>query len=210
MSIKSLYESSKQRLNGNVPLKPPFSTIEDWITENLGVSPLNVTYDPKFLRLNIIFKESKELDRFTSETRRKYKTVSQSRTEYLNILNNYPEYANEQLYLNISFFDRLALDYVGVISDISEFQEALAIDSLWKIYKRSQRSCVFFFKNQEQADHYNEPQQKKYLKDEYFAFLKKRDEFDLLTRKDIFVFVDTQENFITNYQGSMQFYMKDH
>lgn len=204
----ALYESSKKLLTEKVPLSPPFSNIENWISENLNVTPLNITYEANFNRLNVVFSNEKDLEKFTLETKKKYKTVPLSRFEYQNILKNYPGFAIEQLYLQFIHFNHLAINYISSVSDITEFQKELNIDSLWKIHKTAARRCVFFFYNENEAHKYNDQENKEYLVDQYYSFLKRNDEFNLLNKKDIYIIIDTKENLEVKYQGSMQFYLR--
>ncbi len=209
-SIADLYESSKNALNKKISLSPPFADIEDWVSQNLNVTPLNITYEVNFRRLNLVFRDAKYLEKFTLESKRQFKTVLLSTVHYQNILKKYPEYANEHLYLRAIHFNHLAIDYISSTSDLATLQKELDLDALWKIHKRGTLSCIFFFYGESEAQKFKTEENKQFLIDRYFSFLKSKDEFNLLEKEKVFILIDTKENLTLNYQGSMQFYLRDH
>lgn len=209
-SINDLYESCKIQLLNKVPFNPPFSNIEDWMSASLNVSPLNISYDAKFSMLKVVFKDENDLEKFTNETIKKFKTVPLSRFIYQNFLKDTFDFYDNHLFLDFMSFNQLALRYISSISNIGFLQKELNINSLWKIYIMGPMRCVFFFQNEIGAEKYNEKENKDYLIDKFFAFLKKNDEFNLISKKDIVVNIDIKETLEVKYQGSMQFYSKDH
>jgi predicted metal-dependent enzyme (double-stranded beta helix superfamily) len=203
--MKALYESSKALLEGTKELDGPFVEIRDWITGQFQVTPLNVRLRLRNSMLSIVFKNDEDRVQYNEASRRLYEKEATLRSEYLRILGKYPD-PPQEMYLHIDHFQNLALQQVFAQADL----EAFHLDGLWRIYLMGGQKTVFFFYDERYVEEYQDQVKKAALKGAYHQFLKKTDEFDLLMEEDLVILFDTKEVFEITYQGSMQFYLKDH
>lgn len=67
---------------------------------------------------------------------------------------------------------------------------------------------TFFLYTDEQVKHYENSDMRKEWANRYFDLLAPYDEFGYFTREKFNIFLDSKENFDTNYSGNWYYYYK--
>lgn len=196
--------------NGTLVLSPPFKEINDWIYKKYGVEPLYIAYRPLFSMLHIIFSNYDDLIKFNNGSKKFYKTIPNSRIEYWKILLKHGMNLNDYLHLNITHFAALSVKFIYSTSNLTGFQQQLNISSLWQINHVHSYKTAFFFLTEKDKMEFDTAAQKEFLRSELYNFLKKEDEYNSFEKDRIIILIDSKDNFVNNYQSSMQYYIRDH
>ena len=91
--------------------------------------------------------------------------------------------------------------------EIKKLKSEINNPELWKIDRRF-NSATYFLYTDEQLKKYQDSELHKQWNEQYFDLLKKYDEFGYFKKDFYSVFLDSKENFDTNYESNWYYYYK--
>lgn len=219
----SEYAQTKQILLGKAQMPPELRPLADWIDETFGVQVINIWRDTidngTKPRLGIIFEREQESDSFhNKDPYSGWNEKKQNRiaARYRELLQENPELHSQDPYRMNPAWVYFAAFKPAAITEINEDVPAEQVNELlrqinnpdiWHI-ARAFGGAGFFVYTDAQLKKYKESAERKQWADAYFTLLKFYDEFGYLERDKFDIYLDSKENFDTNYQSNWYYYYK--
>lgn len=206
-----LTEKIKQ---GKAEIPKKYISLANWISNEFNVTVLNITSKKdrrEKVDLEIIFELKKEEQKF--KDRNGYpnsKKQEQISAKYKEIMRNDIDYSNAEYWVMFSSFEPLAKTEVinNIPSDkIDEFKDKYADKNIWTIIKFGYYITIFLNKEDQVKEVVNNGFKEVFEK-ELFYLAKQYDEFNYLKRETFSIYLDSKENFDTNYQSNWWYYYK--
>jgi hypothetical protein len=213
------YQETKRIMLGKTSMKGEFKPLADWVDQTFGVKTINILYDTidkgNRPRLELCFEFEREQKNFLNnkgfgfeESKQKAIGLYFKHTlEQQGITNQYP---TENIWVIYAAFEPIArIETNQNISeqDIDDLKKQLDNKDLWEI-SRAFSGATFFLYTDEQVKQYDNSEIKKLWADRYFDVLKPYDEFDYFKREAFTIYLDSKENFDTNYSSNWYYYYK--
>ncbi|WP_276133970.1 hypothetical protein [Polluticoccus soli] len=230
------YLETKQIMLGKQTMRTEFVDLAKWIKNMYQVNPINIYYDTmdhnKRPRLEIIFEFEEEANRFNVngnqfnfnfdpekqkmiakkfvETQRKHKRFTkQSLFKLWSRKETFP-YNTEDIFIYFSAFEPIAIQEAFSKvkqKEVTELQQQLNNPNIWTIVS-SFSSAFFFVFTDDQVKKYKDSLEQKDWSKKYFQLLQPYNEFGYLKPDTFNVFIDSKENFDTNFEGNWYYYFK--
>lgn len=217
-------------MQGKAVLNPDFRSLADWIKAKYEVLPVNIIYDRieegKLPRLEICLEHQTEEALFSNKDGYSYNKIRQQaiaqkfqqlmqeqrleKPKGLFHLLSPGKYVTENVWVIFSAFDKLAKAEANEnipATAIDQLKQQFSDEGLWEI-SRFFGYTTFFVRTQEQAKAIKDSETLKRWTDAYFQLLKQYDEFNYFERTTFSLIIDSEENFINNYQGNWYYYYK--
>lgn len=227
----NVYQQTRLIMQGKAALNPDIQPLAEWINETYGVKPINIFYDTiensDRPRLEICFEFESDKVKFMDnnhfvadkekqqtiavqfskivEAKKALVTVGTGRGAHAET-----SYQTEGLWVIFSAFDRIAKMEANESipqASIDALQKELANDDLWCI-SRIFSAATFFVFTDTQLEKYSNDGTKEIWAKKYFKLLKQYDVFNYFKEDDFFIYLDSKENFDTNYESNWYYYYK--
>lgn len=227
------YTQTKRIILGHEEIKKEFIPLATWIDETYGVKTINIIYDTlnnKTPRIQICFEKESEKNMFLvndvsyfDKTKQqaigkkfvetiKSQGLSRRNTSILSLLGfqkNGP-YLTNDVFVIYSAFEpvaKLEATYKIKKNQMEEFISSFRNHDIWTISVGFTIPTFFMFTNEKILE-YDKPDIKKAWAEKYYEFIKPFDEFNYFQRSDIQIFIDSKENFDSNYESNWYYYYK--
>ena len=208
------YQETKLIKQGKAVMDPDFIPLAAWIDKTYNVQTMNIIYDvigdDKLPRLEIVFEKGWGVAAFHPAIGSIHKTAILRVFEAE--VNSTGKYRTENMFVIFDSFASVAIEEAhGHIStfQLEQLQNALRIESLWKISSSDGGGIItFFFYTDQQVQENTGNGVKEMLADRYFQLLKSHDEFNYIKREYFDVSLDSKENLDRNYSGSLLYYYR--
>jgi hypothetical protein len=226
------YKLTKRIRKGEQPMKPEFVGLAYWIENEYDVKILNIIYDfidnkKKRPRLTIIFEFHKDelrfrdihVGNFHSDKQRiigdKFDEFVNNKTTKSSILrrlfdNKESKYETNDIWVVFTSFEPIAKNEANSNvseSEVNELIKELDNEHLWEI-SRAFSGTTFFVYTDRQVKDYENSEIRKLWTQKYFDILDKYNEFGYFKRDTFSIYLDSKENFDTNYQSNWFYYYK--
>jgi len=223
------YKQTKKIKSGERLISPDFTKLADWIKTEYKVEVLNIIYDfidnrEKRPRLTIIFEFHKDelkfrdgyLGNFNSK---KQEIIGKKFDEHVNKnstgsiikrLFDRPKYDTSDIWVVFTSFEPIAKDEANSSipeSEIKNLKRVISNENLWEI-SRSFSTTTFFVYTDKQVKEYENSETRKLWTQKYYDILEKYNEFGYFNRDSFSIFLDSKENFDTNYESNWFYYYK--
>ena len=218
---------------GKAKMRPEFRPLAEWIDKTYSVKTINIIYDivdnktpriqicfeyeeekNKFLNLAIGYynkqKQQEIAEKFTAVIKQQGLSISNSSLSNTSEGDKNDLYVTDNVFVIFGAFEPVAkLDAIDNITQKQqeEFIKSFNNKDIWTISISFGIAIVFLFTD-EQVKEYDKPEIKSIWADKYYAFVKPFDAFNYFKRSDIQVYIDSKENFDTNYQSNWYNYYK--
>jgi len=204
-------------MQGKSKMNPDFVPLAQWIDQQYGVRTINILYDiienGKLPRILICFEFEQEVSKFLNSDRTMNKheqqAIAQAFAKTAGLQSQYP---TANLWVTYGAFEPVAKsEAMSKITqeDTKLLQTELNDPNLWLIMPTSfGLTPVFFLYTDAQVKTYNGSETVNKWTDRFYALLKAHDEFDYFKRDDLSIYLDSKENFDTNYQSNWYYYFK--
>lgn len=221
MYYDSDYQETKQIMLGNQTMKPEFKKLAEWIDKTYAVKTINIIYDTidegKRPRLQICFEFENEKTSFYDKNNLNYRSDTQQaiQQQFQQLLedSSIPKsafYFSDNLWVIYGGFEPLArMEANGKIPEekVLALKEELNNPELWYI-SRAFSAVTFFLYTEEQVKKYKDSAIEKIWADKYFDLLDQYNEFGYFKRDSFQIYLDSKENFDTNYASNWYYYYK--
>lgn len=226
------YKLTKKIKKGERQMNPEFVGLADWIKDEYEVEILNIIYDfidnkEKQPRLTIIFEFYKDelkfrdgyVGNFDSDKQKiiedKFHELVNDKIRKGSILRplfdrNENKYKTNDIWVVFTSFEPIAKDEANSIipeSEVKKLKKELDNVDLWEI-SRAFSGVTFFLYTDRQVKDYENSETRKLWTQKYFDLLDKYNEFRYFKRDTFSIYLDSKENFDTNYQSNWFYYYK--
>lgn len=225
------YKSTKKIKQGISKIKDEFEPLTKWIDEKYDVKTLNLIFDfidndKSHPRLQVCLEYAKDKGKFMDNKtynfdKRKQKDIAEKFEEITSnyVLENKPSwikrllgliYNSNNLFVYFSDFETIAKDETNKNipkKEIEKLKAEINNPELWKIDRRF-NSATYFLHTDEQLKKYQDSATHKKWSEKYFELLKSYDEFNYFKKDYYSVYLDSKENFDTNYESNWYYYYK--
>lgn len=227
------YKETKQIMLGKKEMKPEFKLLAEWIDKKYGVKTINIYYDTidegSRPRLEICFETVKERSTFNGKgivifdhskqddialkfkkTLEEQGIVKKSRLFGLFKKAGTSKYMTDNIWVIYGAFEpvaRIEANESVPQAKVVELKEKLDDKSLWEI-SRAFSGTTFFLYTDDQVKEYEKSETFKDWTDKYFELLTQYDEFGYFKREFFSVYLDSKENFESNYESNWYYYYK--
>lgn len=228
------YKATKRIMLGKAAMNPDFKILAEFIDQTFGVKTINIIYDApnkeERSRLNICFEFSREKNSFNENNghfnfdSQKQKIIADKFKQTLKeqkIINEkglfdffskapIEKHITNNVLVYYSAFEPIARDEAnGNVpqSEVVKLKNELGNKDLWEI-SRAFSGATFFLYTNEQVKHYENSEIRKVWADKYFDLLEPYNEFGYFRRNDFNVYLDSKENFDSNYECNWYYYYK--
>lgn len=212
------YQLTKRVKQGKGRMHPDFSRLAQWIDKQYGVKTINILHDTinngEMPRLQICFEfeweEEKFLNRNRSMDSRKQQAIAREFTRIADDIQL--PYRTKDLWVIYGAFEPIAkTEAMSKIPKerINQLQQELDDQNLWLIMATSLGiKPGFFLFTDEQVKSYTGSEVINKWADRFYGLLKEYDEFGYISREHFSIYLDSKENFDTNYQSNWYYYFK--
>jgi hypothetical protein len=228
------YKATKQIMLGNSIMNPDFNELANFINQTFGVKTINIIYDiidnEKRPRLNICFEFEWEKQSFNENNGQynfdaeKQKLITDKFRQILKEQKNVKEkglfdfftkpknekYKTNDVWIYYSAFEpiaRIEANENVPQAKVVQLKEKLNNKDIWEISRCFSGTTFFVYTDQQIKEYENSPSQRIWA-DRYFDLLEPYNEFGYFKRDNFSVYVDSKENFDTNYQSNWYYYYK--
>lgn len=213
------YQETKLIMLGQASMKEEFKPLGDWVDQTFGLKTINIVYDTidngKRPRLELCFEFEREKNFFLNDKQFGFESGKQQAIalqfkqiiEEQGLTNLYP---SENIWVIYGGFEPIARTEANesIPSDyIHQLKKELDNPELWEISKLFS-AVTFFLYTDEQLKQYANSESKKIWTDKYFEILKPYDQFGYFKREEFQIYLDSKENFDTNYASNWYYYYK--
>ena len=225
------YKSTKKIKQGISKIKDEFEPLAKWIDKKYSVKTLNLVFD--FMdnnksnpRLQVCLEYARDKGKFMDNRTYNFDKTKQNEIakKFGEITSNYElknkpnwikkllglTYKSNNLFVYFSDFETIAKDEANENipdKEIKKLKSEINNPELWKIDRRF-NSATYFLYTDEQLKKYQDSELHKKWNEQYFELLKKHDEFGYFKKDFYSVFLDSKENFDTNYESNWYYYYK--
>jgi hypothetical protein len=225
------YRQTKQVMQGKATMHDDFVPLADWISATYGARPVNVLYgideNHHVPVLEICFEHETEKSLFLDSNqfapdKEKQQAVAVEFARVVHakkalvpagahhVSDSDPGYQTDGLWVIFSAFDRVAKMEINESipqEAVDALQKDLADERLWCV-SRMFASVTFFTFTDQEKDACETDGSKERWTQAYFTLLKKYDTFGYFREDDFFIYLDSKENFDTNFGGDWLYYYK--
>lgn len=212
------YQETKNIILGKDKRSPLLNEFSLWFSRKYSAKMVNFSFDKLTTpginrhRLQVILENTKG-----------YEKMLTRQHEYNGVYQFEIAHEFEKLALKHKFTDEASLENLFVA--FNDFSDEARTDVNWKAAKEVRTSLkskysfiwdvispfsgsvIFYYLNQD-VDSYKENGISQQITDEYYAILKKYDELNYFTKKDISLTFDSKENLDKNYEGNLFYYTR--
>jgi hypothetical protein len=227
----NVYQQTRLILGGKAALSPAFKPLAEWINETYGVKPVNIVYDTiensDRTRLEVCFEFETDKMKFLDNNhfapdKEKQQAIAEQFSKTIKAhkalvpvgpsqgSDGESGYQSEGLWVIFSAFDRIAKMEANESipqAQIEALQKELGNDDIWCI-SRLFSAATFFVYTDKQLETYTNSNARELWAKKYFRLLKQYDEFNYFNENDFFIYLDSKENFDTNYESNWYYYYK--
>lgn len=216
---------------GEKGMKPEFKPLAEWIDKTYEVKTINIIYDTfdkgTRPRLEICFEHPQEKSKFTGANRVNFDTVKQhaigqkfketlieqgliQKNRFIDLFKKpaNSNYKTDSIWVIYSDFETIAkMEASGSIpeSTVEALKNELANKDIWGI---SRPGPIFFLYTDDQVKKYENSEESERWTDKYFDLLSKYDQFGYIKRDFFSIYLDSKENFDTNYESNWFYYFR--
>lgn len=225
------YKSTKKIKQGISKIKEEFEPLAKWIDQKYEVKTLNIIFDyiknnKSHPRLQICLEYAKDKGKFMNNKtynfhKRKQKEIAEkfgeitSKYEQENKPNLIKKilgltYKMNNLYVYFTDFESIAKIEANESipeKEIENLKSELNNKDLWEIAKAFS-GVTYFLHTDEQLKKYQDSEIHKQWNEQYFDLLKEYDKFGYFKKDYFSVYLDSKENFDTNYDSNWYYYYK--
>jgi len=225
------YKSAKKIKQGVSKIKDEFEPLAKWIDEKYDVKTLNLIFDfidndKSHPRLQVCLEYAKDKGKFMNNKTYNYDKIKQKEIaeKFEETTSNYElenkpnwvkrilglTYLSNNLFVCFSDFETIAKDEANENipgKEIKKLKEEINNSELWKIDRRF-NSVTYFLYTDEQLKKYQDSEIHEKWNEKYFELLKSYDEFNYFKKNFHSVYLDSKENFDTNYESNWYYYYK--
>ena len=227
------YKATKQIMLGNSIMNPDFNKLANFIDQTFGVKTINIIYDTfdkeKRPRLNICFEfqwekqsfnENNGQYNFDAEKQKlitdKFRQIKEQKiAEEKGFFDFFTKPKNEKYKTNDVWIYYSAFEPIARIeanenvpqAEVVQLKEKLNNKDIWEISICFSGTTFFVYTDQQIKQYENSPSRRIWA-DRYFDLLEPYNEFGYFKRDNFSVYVDSKENFDTNYQSNWYYYYK--
>lgn len=213
------YQETRRIMLGQASLNPEFRPLAEWIDKSYGVRTINIIYDTiengKRPGLEICFESESEKDGFRNPAtylydREKQQAIAENFKETILEQGLAAKYLTEDIWVIFDAFERVArVEAVESIPEekVAELKRQLKNPDLWTI-SRFNGVVTFFLYTDGQVKRYAQSTVKKEWADRSFDLIKSYDTFGYFSRDAFDIYLDSKENFDTNYSSNWFYYYK--
>ncbi|GAA3579531.1 hypothetical protein [Snuella lapsa] len=226
------YKSTKKIKQGDSKIREEFEPLAKWIDEKYDVKTLNLIFDyiknnKSYPRLQICLEYARDKGKFMDNKtynfhKTKQKEIAEKFKELTSIYKQHKKlslikkiilglrYKTNNLYVYFSDFETIAKDEANnniPEKEIKNLKSKINNPELWRIERRF-NTVTYFLYTDEQLKKYQDSEIHKQWSNQYFDLLKEYDEFGYFKKDFYYVFLDSKENFDTNYKSNWYYYYK--
>ena len=225
------YKSTKKIKQGISSIKDEFEPLAKWIDKKYDVKTLNLIFDfihndKSHPRLQVCLEYAKDKGKFIDNRTYNFDETKQNEIakKFGEITSNYElkskpnwikkllglTYKSNNLFVYFSDFETIAKDEANENipdEEIKKLKTEINNPEIWKIDRRF-NNATFFLYTDEQLKKYQDSDLHKKWNEQYFDLLKKYDEFGYFKKDFYSIFLDSKENFDTNYESNWYYYYK--
>lgn len=224
------YQQTKRILQGKGNMNPDFKELADWIGETYNVRPINLIHDfidhNKNPRLHVIFELESEQRKFMGNSNFGFDEQKQSEigSKFRELITLEPKkksfgifgkrttykYDSEKLWVVFSSFEPIAkIEVTERIPSkkIKSFKAELQNSEIWEI-QPAFGGVTFFVYTDEQLKKYESSTQKQLWTTKYLELIAEYDDYGYFKSNNFTVYLDSKENFDTNYESNWFYYYK--
>jgi hypothetical protein len=225
------YKSTKKIKQGISKIKDEFEPLAKWIDQKYEVKTLNIIFDyihkiKSQPRIQVCLEYAKDKGKFMDNKtynfdKRKQNEIAKKFGEITSNyeLKNKPNwikrllgltYKSNNLFVFFSDFETIAKDEANENiseNEIEKLKTEINNPDLWGIDRRF-NSVTYFLYTNEQLKKYQDSETHKKWRKKYFDLLKKYDEFGYFKKDYFSIYLDSKENFETNYDSNWYYYYK--
>ncbi|MDO5978938.1 hypothetical protein [Flavivirga spongiicola] len=225
------YKSTKKIKQGISKIKEEFEPLAKWIDQKYEVKTLNIIFDyiknnKSHPRLQICLEHARDKGKFMNNKtynfhKRKQKEIAE---KFREVKSNYEvenkpnwikkilgfTYKTNNLYVYFTDFESIAKIEANESipeAEIKKLKSDLNNQEIWEIAKAFS-GVTFFLYTDEQLKRYQDSEIHKKWSEQYFDLLKDCDEFKYFKKDYFSVYLDSKENFDTNYDSNWYYYYK--
>jgi len=221
MPYDSDYQETKQIMLGNTVMKPEFKKLAEWVDQTYQVKTINVIFDTidegKRPRLQLCFEFENEVLPFYDKDNINYhrdtqQLIKEKLTQSLieDGLLNKGEYFTDNLWVIYGSFKPIAMmEANGKITkdELEGLKQKINSPDLWEI-SNNFSGAFFFVYTDKQVKHYKNSESEQKWAELYFDLLEKYNQFGYFKRETFSIYLDSKENFDTNYASNWYYYYK--
>jgi len=225
------YKSTKKIKQGISKIKDEFEPLAEWIDKKYNVKTLNLVFDfmdnkKSHPRLQVCLEYAKDKGKFMDN-----RTCNFDETKQNEIANKFGEitskydlknkanwikkllgltYISDNLFVYFSDFETIAKDEANENipdKEVKQLKSEINNPEIWMIDRKFNSATIFLYTD-EQLKKYLDSELHKRWNEQYFDILKKYDEFGYFKKDFYSVFLDSKENFDTNYESNWYYYYK--
>ena len=225
------YKSTKKIKQGILKIKEEFEPLAKWIDQKYDVKTLNIIFDyihknKSQPRIQICLEYAKDKGKFMNNRTYNFDEIKQNEiaNKFGEITSKYElknksiwikkllglTYKSNNLFVYFSDFETIAKDEANKNipdNEIKKLKSEINNPEIWMIDRRF-NSATFFLYTDEQIKKYQDSELHKKWNEQYFDILKKYDEFGYFKKDFYSIFLDSKENFDTNYESNWYYYYK--
>ncbi len=225
------YKSTKRIKQNISKIKEEFEPLSKWIDKKYDVKTLNLIFDfinnsKSHPRLQVCLEYAKDKGKFMDNRTYNFDKTKQNEIseKFAKITSDYEmknkpnwikkilglTYKTKNLFVYFSDFESIAKIEANENipeKEIKKLKSEISNPELWEIDRRFDCTTYFLHTN-EQLKKYQDSEIHKKWNQQYFDLLKDYDEFEYFKKDFYSVFLDSKENFDTNYESNWYYYYK--
>ncbi|MDB5258580.1 MAG: hypothetical protein JWM14_3275 [Chitinophagaceae bacterium] len=213
------YQETKLILLAKASMKSEFRPLADWVDETFGVKTINIVYDTidngNRPRLELCFEFEREKNYFLNKDSfglagDKQQAIALYFKQTLEEQGIADQYPTENIWIIYGGFEPIARTEANQNipqEKIDELKRELDNKDLWEI-SRAFSGVTFFLYTDEQVKQYESSTIKELWANKYFDLLEPYNQFSYFKRGAFTIYLDSKENFDTNYASNWYYYYK--
>jgi len=225
------YKSTKKIKQNISNIKEEFEPLAKWIDKKYGVKTLNILFDyihnnKSHPRLQICLEYARDKGKFMDNRTYNFDKIKQKEIakKFGEITLDYKlsnktswikrilglTYKSNNLFVYFSDFESIAkIEANQSIPEkkIQKLKSDLNNEELWEIAPRFSEVTYFFY-TEEQEKKYQVSETHKKWNEQYFDLLMNYDEFKYFKKEYFSIYLDSKENFDSNYESNWYYYYK--
>ena len=224
------YKDTKLIRQGKRFLETPFKELAEWINKEFSVSVLNIYYDvikpSDRPRLNVVFEFINDEFKFKNGEAGGYNEDKQKiiATKFKELIKNYKpteknwfqklfnistnEFDTYNIWVTFASFEYVAKQEAGgniPDREIQKLKTKLNDKNIWEISNSSGYLTIFYYTETQAIKNTGIIER---VRNEFFEIISQYNEFNYFTKDNLFIFLDSKENFDKNYDSNWYYYYK--
>lgn len=213
------YQETKRIMLGEESMKAEFRPLADWVDKTFGVKTINIVYDTieegTRPRLELCFEFEREKNDFLNREYLNYDGLKQKDIAFkfaqtIEAQGLQDQYPSDNIWIIYGGFEPIArMEANSAIPQeyIDQLKKELDSEDLWEI-SRAFSGVTFFLYTDKQLKEYENSEMRKQWTDKYFEVLETYNQFGYWKRETFNIYLDSKENFDTNYASNWYYYYK--